>query len=1298
MIENPWKGLSSYREPNDLDSQKYLFCGRKKATRELSMSIKDNLLVTLYGRTGVGKTSLLEAGVFPELRSFGYFPISVRLGTRMAARAGKDGFFPALYITEAIEQSVPRIIRTAATGSDPSSVDYLWEYFATRHFYDGDREIFPVIALDQFEENFISDKTKTWLLMQQLHSLLDDNKIYPEGYHNETVFRIILSIREDDLYRLEDCIDSLHLDDMKFNRYRLVQLTDEEAREVITVPGDQLLPRDHDEHESIVNAIIKIVKDGNDGNINTLILSLVCSLLYGKVKEKGSRSISVKDVHELGNNPLKDFYLSISPKFKKYRYYLEDRLVDADGRRNAVNVEEMNRNCPNWEALTSGSGRILQCSNNKVELVHDMLARAIYEVRLQRHKRKKGKMTRAALLSFLAAIFVCAIFSTVYGIGGKNGSKLQLLEKKGIVTDSCFFSNNHAEKLVWNGSGSLEVSDCASLQHLTVTNSASLINIKNCPELRTIEFQCRSVNTLNISDCPDIRNLNIPEYAGSISTFGSTNISSIVPADNSRYVWLDGVLWDIHLRKAAFISDSKDISKGCCFPFEMRDIPYILYSLKDTLYNTGIWNGRLLFSGDSSRIISSHNIPGPVLDLNRYPSLQYIDNDAFNNGNGAEIHKLILKEGLNIFTVEAFNSLTNLDSVEISGNAQLPEIALNRKIAYITGNSDLYDNDNGIIRKNGEPVWMSSEYDGDVYTEGNAESYSGLTVLARGFYCRISGDGKNVSATMHGILKDKDVAEEVSEKSGIFELSGYRGSTFFKTVSKDDSHAVLLGTDAGRVHIPSGISVLDCSGISAGTEAMVIENPDFNRFTNLPDNIKRNIRLYVPYGHLNIFLNRNGFSEFMSVEESGLMSTLWNNLIYMCHCTFIYISGTTWRTVFVLLGLIAAGILFYILSITSYSKRFRTGKHLILKSITTSIMMVAIFAFSWIAAFWLIINISGNSRPWLSASGAAVFAAAVLFSLHYSILLEFRNLEWGRIFRSTNRKARIHAERISGLLKRLMAMKRKKTVWAAAIALLCITAAVCIFCLSPYRTERRILNTASGLAYSKDSKDKENAIAILTDYLSRDTVRNSHLTGQMYSMLQSLASELDYGFIRSIPSVTVQRGTRLYSEDSSVSIYRGGENSIVLWDEIHDTAYGDIILHKEMKCMDISNDGRLVTAVCGDILSGYEILVYNIMNRMSYSIYCGYSINDICFSPDNVHIAAGCADGFVRIWDTSVDPISCIRKLEMPAYSDIIQVYYSTDGSMLYACRDDGTMSIWSTSDIPDNGFLLKACRINLGK
>ena len=78
MKRNPWIGLASYDEKKIADG--YAFCGRSTATHELFSLVDNNLFVTMYGKSGIGKSSLLQAGLFPKLRRNCYFPVYIRLG------------------------------------------------------------------------------------------------------------------------------------------------------------------------------------------------------------------------------------------------------------------------------------------------------------------------------------------------------------------------------------------------------------------------------------------------------------------------------------------------------------------------------------------------------------------------------------------------------------------------------------------------------------------------------------------------------------------------------------------------------------------------------------------------------------------------------------------------------------------------------------------------------------------------------------------------------------------------------------------------------------------------------------------------------------------------------------------------------------------------------------------------------------------------------------------------------------------------------------------------------------------
>src|SRR4051794_11617220 len=72
--ENPWPGLLAFRETD----QDY-FQGRRMETEDLFRLVVRERLVVLFGLSGLGKSSLLQAGLFPRLRRENVFPVYLRL-------------------------------------------------------------------------------------------------------------------------------------------------------------------------------------------------------------------------------------------------------------------------------------------------------------------------------------------------------------------------------------------------------------------------------------------------------------------------------------------------------------------------------------------------------------------------------------------------------------------------------------------------------------------------------------------------------------------------------------------------------------------------------------------------------------------------------------------------------------------------------------------------------------------------------------------------------------------------------------------------------------------------------------------------------------------------------------------------------------------------------------------------------------------------------------------------------------------------------------------------------------------
>ena len=246
---NPWPGLASY-------NSSYQFCGRNTSSAELINLIENYNFVTLYGRTGVGKTSLLKAGVFPILKEYHLVPIYIRLGQLAKGTPYSKGLVDEIAKkVDAIRASDKFIL-----SSGYEEIDYLWKYFHTRKFtsleHDGSApitEICPVIVLDQFEELFVRDEEGTQLFLSQIHLLIRDTLVVPEapGYLQKTNCRFVVSLREDRLYNLEEAIDRCNLPGLRNNRYRLRPLSKSDAIEAIVIPGRHLIDNQENAPKSI---------------------------------------------------------------------------------------------------------------------------------------------------------------------------------------------------------------------------------------------------------------------------------------------------------------------------------------------------------------------------------------------------------------------------------------------------------------------------------------------------------------------------------------------------------------------------------------------------------------------------------------------------------------------------------------------------------------------------------------------------------------------------------------------------------------------------------------------------------------------------------------------------------------------------------------------------------------------------------------------------------------------------------------------------------------------------------------
>ncbi|MBL7775680.1 MAG: hypothetical protein JNK89_06730, partial [Saprospiraceae bacterium] len=111
------------------------FFGRQRETAELFSTVKVKPLTVLFAKSGIGKTSLINAGLTPLLEQNGYFLIKIRLQDTALA--------PVDTVKKVLEPWLDRD-RLHRFGQAPFS---LWEYLRACRFENADgRQQVPVLV------------------------------------------------------------------------------------------------------------------------------------------------------------------------------------------------------------------------------------------------------------------------------------------------------------------------------------------------------------------------------------------------------------------------------------------------------------------------------------------------------------------------------------------------------------------------------------------------------------------------------------------------------------------------------------------------------------------------------------------------------------------------------------------------------------------------------------------------------------------------------------------------------------------------------------------------------------------------------------------------------------------------------------------------------------------------------------------------------------------------------------------------------------------------------------------------
>jgi hypothetical protein len=158
---NPYQGLSAFQEPDAED-----FYGRDSEITELLDALASNRFVAVVGPSGIGKSSLVKAGLIPVLRSGGLPRSADWLITDMV---------PGPYAFEEMASALLRIATEHPQGLDDDlRSDRRGLLRATRRLLPPHSE--SLIVIDQFEEVFTmgTDLAETDLFIEALTTLVTD--------------------------------------------------------------------------------------------------------------------------------------------------------------------------------------------------------------------------------------------------------------------------------------------------------------------------------------------------------------------------------------------------------------------------------------------------------------------------------------------------------------------------------------------------------------------------------------------------------------------------------------------------------------------------------------------------------------------------------------------------------------------------------------------------------------------------------------------------------------------------------------------------------------------------------------------------------------------------------------------------------------------------------------------------------------------------------------------------------------------------------------------------------------------
>jgi WD40 repeat protein len=402
--EHPWPGLFSFDEPS-----REFFRGRDSEIDELFHLVLKSRVAVFYGMAGLGKTSLLQAGLFPRFREANLLPVPVRLD-----------FKAGIPLVQQVRDALTREV-TAAGGDAPDLTPdvTLWENLHRRDalfWNERSRVAMPVLVFDQFEEIFtlgneapdlrqfleqLADLVEGTAPKALMRRLLDGSgaaaELDPQRHH----YAVVFTLRED---YLPDFEMLRHLMPSTVNpRKRLGRMRMKAAEAVLSV-GRHLV--DEETSRAVIRFVAGTGKNeapsvaDEDLEIEPALLSVVCARLNEKRIAEGLPRIEKHLLDTNRDTIIEDFYQSAMEGLSaNVRRMVEEGLLTDGGFRDSIAEDRALKEFGvSDEAIHELMRRRLiriepRGHVRRIELTHDLLTRVVADSR-ERSRRARDEEAR----------------------------------------------------------------------------------------------------------------------------------------------------------------------------------------------------------------------------------------------------------------------------------------------------------------------------------------------------------------------------------------------------------------------------------------------------------------------------------------------------------------------------------------------------------------------------------------------------------------------------------------------------------------------------------------------------------------------------------------------------------------------------------------------------------------------------------------------------------------------------------------------------------------------------------------